>query len=75
MDNFSRKIKWRFWWVKFYYLLKILFCQPWKLHNSEINPAFGVRASNVRMYFDKYDAGLNIIGIENTGMSLVSNFK
>ena len=37
----------------------------------ELNSAFGLRTSNVCMYFDKYDAGLNLIGIETSDMNLV----
>ena len=40
---------------------------------SEINPAFGVRTNNVQMFFDNYDDGLDIIGLESTGMELVSS--
>ena len=38
----------------------------------EINPAFGVRTNNVQMFFDNYDDGLDIIGLESTGMEMVS---
>ena len=38
----------------------------------EINPAFGVRTNNVQMFFDDYDDGLDIIGLESTGMEMVS---
>jgi len=41
--------------------------------NLEINPTFHVRTNNVKMYFDNYDDGLDIIGIECTGMDVVSS--
>ena len=40
---------------------------------SEIKPAFAVRTNNVQMFFDNYDDGLDIIGLESTGMELVSS--
>ena len=38
----------------------------------EINRSFNVRTNNVQMFLDNHDDGLDIIGLENTGMDLVS---